>query len=421
MARVYGLDETHCGPGLRASITNSLRLYDEALVLPQAHRSTESGGFKNVAMRLNATETGLDPELFSPNWFSGTSAMVVDTTVAEALLRDPNKRATALKRLAAAIPSEMAAADVTVGPALEGDEDDRDREGWVAGFDSPGSCVGLYSASARKSVDIAKKGISREHLVYFLVCKTGGGLAAQTFHARLTSALKQGRSLEEALAPGAEPGAQALRRVATASKRNRARILVLAAEALGFYSIDSVGDNSSPLALTQYRLAITDIAVTTNVLRRLEEHGRSHLFHYASGCIDCEVSSGIIAPSNPAEGFVVFSGAEGNLKLAVKNEAFSSVPYASTRLCNNREMVMAVAADMKAKRNHPDEKWLKERFSWKSKVCTVHSNPALLPISGHSSRHLCMRTKTAHYVHTRIYDNWWDINRSPLSRLAGLI
>lgn len=362
-----GLDESHCTPGLRTAISNSLRLYDEAIVLPQAHRSSESGGFKNIAMRINANEPNLGAELFSPHWFTGTSAVVVNATVAEALLHDPHKRAAALQRLSKAIPSEMSGVEVTVGPVLEGDENDRDREGWVAGFDAPGSCVGLYSASARKSTDITKRGISREHLVYFLVAKAGGGLASQTFHSRLCSALKEGKSLADALAPGASPGAQALRRVSNAAKRNRARILVLAAEALGFHDLDTVGDNSSPLSMTQYRLAIPQVSVSTNVLRRLEEHGKHHLFHYSAGCVDAETSIGVISPSNPAEGFVAFVKADGSYKVQLRNDAFSTVPYASQRIVNNREMTIAVAEDMKSGRKHPDEAWILSRFVWKSK------------------------------------------------------
>ena len=111
-----------------------------AIVLPTASRSKESGAFKNVVLRLSGTETDLNSEIFSPNWFAGVSAVVVPSAHAELLMRDAARRKTALAKLAACIPSEMADSDVQVGPKLDGDEDDRDVEGWVAGFDSP-SCA----------------------------------------------------------------------------------------------------------------------------------------------------------------------------------------------------------------------------------------------------------------------------------------
>lgn len=104
------------------------------------------------------------------------SVVGVPAEVAEPLLRDPRKRATALQRLVEAIPSEMEGAEVQVGPELDGDEQDRDTKPWTAGFDSPGCCVGLYSAQQSRAPDANITGMHRSHSAYFLVCKAGGGL-----------------------------------------------------------------------------------------------------------------------------------------------------------------------------------------------------------------------------------------------------
>ena len=88
-----------------------------------------------------------------------------------------------------AIPSEMEGSDVQVGPELDGDEQDRDRAPWIAGFDSPGCCVGLYSAQQSRAPEAHMAGMHRIHSAYFLVCKAGAGLAGQTFHSRLVAAL----------------------------------------------------------------------------------------------------------------------------------------------------------------------------------------------------------------------------------------
>ena len=144
MARILSLEE--CPTKLRNELQSTLRVCDEAVVLPAASRSAESGAFKNVVFRLSGTDTALDPDVFSPAWFAGVSAVVVPTDAAEHLLREPSRRAAALQKLKDKIPSEMADSDLQVGPLLDGDEDDRDKEGWVAGFDSGSCCVGLYSA-----------------------------------------------------------------------------------------------------------------------------------------------------------------------------------------------------------------------------------------------------------------------------------
>lgn len=380
MARVFGLDEEHCTVALRQALQNNLRLYDECIVLPQAHRSSESGGFKNVALRLSGTEADLSCEVFSPNWFTGVSAAIVDSKLAEALLKDPTKKAAALRRLAATIPSEMESSDVTVGPELDGDAHDRDVKVWTPGFDGPGCCVGLYSAAQSKSPEVGMQGLNRTHHVYFLVCKAGGGIAAQTFHARISAALGKGQSLDECLASGNEPGAQALRRVSMAAQRNRGRILCLAAEALGFHTLDTIGDNASPEG-NQYRVAVTQLNVHTNVLRKVEEAGRSGQYHYAAGCIDVPTSQGVIASSNVTEGFVMFTDSDGGYRLNLKNGAHNTVPFATVRLRGNRDIVMA-AADLHKKHGvskaHPDGEWIRERFAWKAKDFGIDMEPPTL-------------------------------------------
>lgn len=346
-------------------------MYDDAFILPQAHRSSEGGGFKNVAVKLDGVERDLTSDLFSPNWFSGVSAVAVPAELAEALLRDPRRRAQALERLVAAIPSEMESSDVQVGPTLDGDDQDRDVATWTAGFDAPGCCVGLYSAQQSRSPDAGVTGMHRIHNAYFLVCKAGGGLAAQTFHSRLTAALRKGLSLDEALcAPGASPGPQGLRRVGLAAQRNRGRILEMAARAIGFHSVDTIGDNASPPG-EQYRMAITQLNVHTNVLRDVEGSARSQ-WMYSAGCVDAAVSQGVLAASNPHEGFVAFTDSNGGYKINVRNISYNCLPFSSVRIANNRDIVMKAADAHKraidsGERPHPDGSWIRERFAWRDR------------------------------------------------------
>lgn len=360
MTRLLGLEEVDAK--LRAAITNVLRVSDEATALPSASRSVESGAFKNVVMRLSGIEPDLNPELFSANWFAGASVVAVPAAVAEPLLRDASRRASVLRQLSEKIASEMADSELQVGPELEADGTDVDVKTWRHGFDGPGCSVGLYSGLQSRSPDIAIYGQNRAHRAYYLVCKAGAGVAAQTFHARLTTALRKGRSLDEALDAGTEPGPQSLRRVAAAGSRNRARILVQAAEILGFHAIDTIGDQAS---LASDRGAITIVDVQYNTLRKLV--GPRSVWQYNAGCVDAAVSQGLILPSNAAEGFVVFTTENDEFKLNVRNEASNAVPFSTTRLGTTREIATRAAEAHKRRCAHPDDEWLREHFSWKAK------------------------------------------------------
>lgn len=367
MAFIRGLDEEG-STTIKSQLSAVLRVYDDAVILPQAHRSVESGGFKNVAIKLDGAEGELSPEVFSPNWFSGVSALEVPAAVAEPLLKDPGKRAAALQKLVAAIPSEMQDVDVQVGPGLACDDDDRDLAAWTAGFDAPGCCVGLYSAQQSRAPEAGLSGMHRIHNAYFLVCKAGGGVAAQTFHSRLVSALGQGASLDQALGKGASPGAQGLRRVGMAAQRNRGRILEMAAKAIGYYAVDTISDNASPPS-APHRLAITQLNVHTNALREI---GGTRHWMYAAGCVDAALSQGLLAASNPHEGFVVFTDSNGGFKINLRNAAMNCLPFASERIATNRDTVMKAAAAHKqaleaGEEAHPDARWIAERFAWRDK------------------------------------------------------
>ena len=109
MARIVSLEDMD--GKLRHALGSMLRPTDSAVVLPQAHRSVESGAFKNIVMRINGVEPNLTPEVFSSNWFAGVSAVKIPNDKAEAILSAKN-RATLMDNLKTAIPSEMTSSDV---------------------------------------------------------------------------------------------------------------------------------------------------------------------------------------------------------------------------------------------------------------------------------------------------------------------
>ena len=356
MARVLSLEEIDSK--FRSAITGALRVCDEAVVLPGATRSIESGSFKNVVVRLAGTEPDLAPDVFSSAWWSGVSLLPVPKQVAEAVLDDSARRKAALQKLAEQIPSEAADSELVVGPELDGDSNGCDKNQWTAGFDGPACCVGLYSCSQTTTSDPRIPGIERQQKNYYLVCKAGAGLAAQTFHSRLATALRSGKTLEEALERG-EPGPLALRRVSEAGARNRARILRSAAQILGFHAVDTVSDHTaSPTAPS--RCAVVSANVNTNTLRRVDCPGRA-VFEYCSGSVDAAHSAGLVSCSNLADGFVLFTTVSGD-KPAVRNDAHDNIPFVTPRICSSRE------ACARATKRHPDHAWVRDRFSWKNRA-----------------------------------------------------
>ena len=86
MARVLGLEEVDTA--LRSAVSSALRLCDEAIVLPSASRSDESGAFKNVVFKLRGDEENLSPSLFECQLFTGLSAVAVDEADAKRILAD---------------------------------------------------------------------------------------------------------------------------------------------------------------------------------------------------------------------------------------------------------------------------------------------------------------------------------------------
>ena len=369
MARILSL--TDCSSSIRNALLRSLRPSDEALLLPQSEQSVDSGSYKNVVFKLASEEQDVPSDIFSSRFFDGVTAVKLDDRDVEPLLKDPERRAAALQKLADEIPSEMTSSDINIGPDLDGDDADRDTCDWTAGFDSPACCVGLYCSEHSRAPEPGLAGNNRVHRLSFLVCRAGAGIAASTFHSRLLGALKKGKTLEQALAGGA---AQGLRRVALAGTRNRTRILLQAAKILGFAHVESIADQAS---MGRLRGAVPSVDVSFNTLRKLETK------HYQySTALDCTISQGAIVSSNVSDGFLLFVSPSMGVKVQVRNEAASCIPFSTPRLRTSRAIAEAIVNDEGAA--HVDAEFIEERFSWQNKNIGQGSE-SVLPFCFHGS------------------------------------
>ena len=378
MARLLTIDA--CSVALRNSLLATLRTCDEAILLPQSSQSVESGSFKNIAFRLCGATTGVNPSLFSQDWFTGVSLVRIrgpDVAKLEAILGDAGRRTEALRALAQRIKSEVADSSLQVGPQLECDEFERDleRSTWESGFDSPSSFVGVFSAQHSKAPEGGSGGMRRAHKDLFLVCRAGAGVAASTFHSRLVAALQKGHSLDSALeGEGGQPGARALRRVAMAGARNRSRILLEAVDVLGLTDVCSIGDQA---ARNKHRGVVADAETVANTIRKLDDVPRS-TYQYST-CVDGTQSKGLLTLSNQADGVVLFLTENGDAKIALKNEMWSCVPFTSKRTVAARGMVDKIVEVRSKGAAHPDSEWVGSRFSWNNRKISGEGQPEVEP------------------------------------------
>lgn len=380
MARILSLDE--CPVSLRNHLVCCLRSLDEAVLLPQAERRDDTGVYKNIVFRLSGNDPHVPVSIFNPSWYTGVSAIKVSGAFVDRILRDPAVRKAALDKMRAAIPSEMADSELQVGPALDCDDSDRDKDAWVAGFDGPGCFVGLFCAEHSSAPDVSLRGMDRVHQTSYLVCKAGAGLAGATFHSRLVASLKRGTTLEDSLEKG-DPGAAALRRVSMAGSRNRARILMLAGDALGMAIMDTVPDQSSS---GKYRCAVTHVDVSVNSIRRIEDNVQRPMYQYTT-CVDAGISQGLMSMSNAADGVVLMLSCNGEVRQTLRNEAYCALPYSSMRLRNDRDLIAEVVKEHKEALKHkdvahPDDAFIRDRFTWKNRTFAgIEDAPDLEPLA----------------------------------------
>ena len=368
MARIFAIDGVP--KALNDSLMKALRPEDEAVLLPSADLDPTSGKFENVVFRFDATTKEVPTTAFSPAWGMGVSAIKVGGPWVDKILASQEHRHRSLKKLREVVESQTADPDVVVGPHLDGDDNDRDLSEWTAGFDGPACFVGLYSAEHSCAPEARLRGRDRCHSTTYLVVKAGAGQAADQFHSRFMTALKQGHSLADIFAEGTGTTglAAGLRRVTRAGSRNRSRILMLASEALGAPMIDSVPDQSS---CGRYRAAVTSVDVGVNVLRKVDERKESKQYQYSTG-VDATVSQGLLAMSNLSDGVVLFLSENGDVRQALRNEAHSSLPFSSPRLVSDRDLAAAVVKEYKAAARcggpaNVDHAFIRDRFTWKNR------------------------------------------------------
>ena len=183
-------------------------------------------------------------------------------------------------------------------------------------------------------------------------------------------ALRAQKTLRECLEDTAgSPGPAALRRVSRAGSRNRARIIGEAAAALGI-ELDTAPDQSSK---GLYRLPALQVDVHCNTLRPVSVGEKA--YYQTGSCLDAVLSKGLVTHSNLADGLRLFVGVGGDLRVTLRNEAWSALPLATPRLKSAQEIIGDVinshrrqglkSTDAGA---HPDHAFITDKFAWRNRL-----------------------------------------------------
>lgn len=400
MPYLNALSGVHPSEKLREQFDATLFPTDRVMLLPGFGMSPESGTLKNTVLWLDGSVPRTEKilPLFSGNWFSGVSAVVVSTEAAERVLASEKERTRFTEYLKRSVPTEYIDVDLEVGPSLDGDEHGRDCSRWTAGFDSAsGCCIGLYAAMVPFTPVGAPHGMSRHEKKYYLVCKAGAGLSASVFHSRLAAGLRNGASIDQLLhcdTPGTEDepaiGSACLKRLASSASRNRRRLLAVAAT--GLDSTNRAGVNcirdvweADASSVCSMPLAVCEIDVTYNALRRECNHGGgAATWVYTASCVDSNLSTGLLSACSATMGFEMrYVPFMDTNEIVVTGDSGGCMPFASQRACTTYEVFKTVLARLENRTSstltaggatqngcklvsplHNDEDFVRKTFAW---------------------------------------------------------
>lgn len=397
----------------RDTIARSLRVEDMAYMLPGAHHDRSSQTLKNCIIALDGDTPNVPYQLLSPSWAFGISVVRLSDEDSFRLNQAMGSdRSAYLDRLLAHIPSMTTGNEVNIGPLLEANATcDHDDDQWISGFDSDDCCAGVYATiedhpppfKGRKS----HIGMTRGYKANYIVVRAGAGRAAESFHVKLQSELRSGKSLNAAMEAVAKSvkatNADALlRRLVAAGKRNRARIVLAVAKALNLTDVTTSLDHNSNQISGSRQMATLHVDTVTNVFERsnvpqAELAGSSKMLYFA-GSVAPASSQGMVISSNIAEGFVMYrppsdgtatgmDWTRASATTTVSNAMYGSLPFysevvlddtaameiakqsivefvnATVSLCTQTtdpsEYVKQVVCQ-----SHPDSEWLRRHFRW---------------------------------------------------------
>lgn len=360
-AHVVEVEEGTVDPSVATAIETLLtKTGHKALLFPDAHQSPESQLCKNMVFQLNGSSP-VTTSIFSDDWSHGVSGIrISDTDATRFLAKSDAERGRFAQQLADGIPNELRQNDVQVGPSMQS-SGASDTSPWIAGFDAPNECVGLYVTDEVRNHTSGLSGIDRVHRTLYLIAKTGSSRAGQEFHVRFTNALREGKTLNEI-----ESLTEDIRRLHQVARRNRCRLLYKAAQILGLENeISSTSDHTAHDDDYSIRVVVPEFDVHSNLLYH-DDMDQSKPWFYYAGAVNGHMSQGVLCVSNMSDGFILFrKTADGELGAQVRNGLFNAIPFGSKRITSVLDTYTSVFKKLgDTKLVHPDADWITHRFAW---------------------------------------------------------
>lgn len=358
---VVEVEEGTVDPLVASSIETLLnKSYHKALLFPDAQQSPESQLCKNMVFQFHGS-TSVPVTPFSDDWSHGVSGVrIKDTSAIRFLNMSDKERGKYAQKLADQIPNELRQHDVQVGPPMQS-TGTSDMSPWVAGFDAPNECVGVYVTDEVRKHPSGLNGIDRVHRTLYLIAKAGSSRAGQEFHVRFCNALREGKSLNEI-----ESLTEDMRRLHQVARRSRCRLLYKAAQILGIDSeVSSTSDHNAHDDEHAVRVVVPEFDIHTNLLHHDDMDASKPWFYYP-GAVNGHMSQGVLSVSNVADGFILFrKTVDGELGAQVRNDLFNAIPFGSKRITSVLDTYTSVLKHVKdGELIHPDAEWIADRFAW---------------------------------------------------------
>jgi hypothetical protein len=223
------------------------------------------------------------------------------------------------------------------------------------------SFVGLFVTSHTGEFGI--EGCARANNRAFLVCRASGGMASQELTSQLVDNIKKKRSFGEILGKAGLIGETALRRTASASTRNRARVLYDAAVAFNVKHKLQVSTDSAVLS-GHVPIVCVDAMATLNAI---SETNKGYVF--TSGCSSASTSTCAVTSSCATDGLFLAVNTlhpSGSIKLKVRNDAESALPFATRRLISTRAAIARASDFLRKQRASSSQQLSKEEQALKT-------------------------------------------------------
>lgn len=314
---------------------SNMRPQDRLYVLKGASRSFESGEYKNTLFDICPDTPGINPNLFSPHWYAGVSFIQICNKVGKILEHESEIR----KKFLQELKTKVECRDYRHEHSNRHTE--RDHKLYTES-----SCLGLYRGY--QYPERSRNNLHREHIVYYIVCKSDAGLEAFDLSERVNALLEDANVALRDVFGGGEGNINMseLRELSNLSRRRRCDMIKTCVSC-------AYNALSEPHPTVEIDSNVKDVQY--NRLDVVEDAHSSRYLYYA-GCALRRPGEHCIIALGAASGFLI--SVQGDPRRA-PHAAEHAAPMGPPRLTTTRDA-------MKNTRclSETDRSWIQDHFIW---------------------------------------------------------